>query len=135
MPILDIRILLQTAIFNFLIGNCDAHGKDFSFLYGKRRLAPLYDLVSTAAYEGLSTKLSMSIGGEYRIERVRREHFLRLAAESGVTEKYLKGLIDRMLIQAPEAISKAASEGCVKGYRHLVDRILRQMTARVDAVR
>ncbi len=141
-PILDIRILLQAAIFNYLIGNCDAHGKNFSILYGQTilkanntRLAPLYDLVSTTAYEGLTTKLSMSIGGEYRIERIRLEHFMRLGAIAGVTEKYMRGLIDSKLIQVPQAIEKASGLSALLPYKDLTDRIKRQMLERINILR
>ena len=41
-------------VFNWLLGNTDAHVKNFSLLYSpglrRVRLAPAYDLVSTAAY-------------------------------------------------------------------------------------
>jgi len=35
--------------FNWIVGNCDAHGKNYSLLYdrGAPTLAPLYDIVST----------------------------------------------------------------------------------------
>jgi HipA-like protein len=51
-----------------LIGNHDAHGKNFSLLYlpeGDRvqvRLAPFYDLISTAIYPELTPKMAMKIG-------------------------------------------------------------------------
>ncbi len=43
--------LLDSAIFNVIIGNADAHGKNFSLLYhrGGGPLAPLYDLMCTVA--------------------------------------------------------------------------------------
>jgi len=52
-PILDTLSLLKWALFNFLIGNADSHAKNLSFLYagGTIRLAPFYDLLSTAVYE------------------------------------------------------------------------------------
>lgn len=64
-PVLDIPTFINGLIFNVLIGNADAHGKNFSLLYsgGERRLAPLYDLVSTLAWHELSRKLAMKIGG------------------------------------------------------------------------
>lgn len=141
-PILDIRVLLQTAVFNFLIGNCDAHGKNFSFLYQRTGadtkrtigLAPLYDLVSTTAYSGLSTKLSMSIGGEYRIERIRLEHFLRLGAASGVSDKYMKGLLRTMLVQMPVALEKAASLDELKEYAALTELIREGMQERISSI-
>lgn len=141
-PILDIKILLQAVVFNFLTGNCDAHSKNFSFLYlrtgtdAKRsiRLAPLYDLVSTTAYKGLSTKLSMSIGGEYRIERIRLEHFLRLGAASGVSDKYMKGLLRTLLAQIPAAFEKAASLDELKEYTALTERIRQGMQERISSI-
>lgn len=50
-PVIDLRRLLDAVIFNFLIGNNDAHGKNFSLIYQGRecRLAPLYDVLSTAS--------------------------------------------------------------------------------------
>ncbi len=64
-PVLDIPSFVDGLIFNVLIGNADAHGKNFSLLYsgGERRLAPYYDLVSTIAWSNLSTNLAMKVGG------------------------------------------------------------------------
>jgi len=64
-PVLDIPSFVDGLIFNVLIGNADAHGKNFSLLYsgGERRLAPYYDLVSTIAWSDLTKNLAMKIGG------------------------------------------------------------------------
>lgn len=86
-PAVDLLALLDSLLFNFLIGNHDAHSKNLSLvLEGERapRLAPLYDLVSTAAYEGLSRKMAMRLGGEYRPEYVRGRHLARLATDLGM---------------------------------------------------
>ncbi|HRZ13044.1 MAG TPA: type II toxin-antitoxin system HipA family toxin [Kiritimatiellia bacterium] len=63
-PVLDIPAFVTSLIFNVLIGNADAHGKNYSFLYtgSERRLAPCYDIVSTLAWPELSKNLAMSIG-------------------------------------------------------------------------
>jgi len=63
----DVRDLLDAVIFNLLIGNNDAHAKNYSLLYrrdGTLRLSPLYDLVCTAYYPEIESKLAMKIGGE-----------------------------------------------------------------------
>jgi serine/threonine-protein kinase HipA len=64
-PVLDISNFINSLIFNVLIGNADAHGKNYSLLYsvGERRLSPFYDLVSTLAWPDLSKNLAMRIGG------------------------------------------------------------------------
>lgn len=49
-PGLDIQLFFERVVFNFLIGNGDAHFKNFSVLYhvpGGLRLSPAYDLVSS----------------------------------------------------------------------------------------
>ncbi len=84
-PVLDLRAMLDAAIFNFLVGNHDAHGKNFSIVYGQQtRLAPLYDVVSTAFYPELATKMAMKLGGEYVSEKVRVKHFEAFAEEVGL---------------------------------------------------
>ena len=64
-PAVEILKLLDAVIFNLIVGNADAHGKNFSLLYHASgpRLAPLYDLVMTAEYPELSRALAMPIGG------------------------------------------------------------------------
>ena len=88
-PAIDLARLLDAVIFNYLIGNNDAHGKNFSLLYrgssesSEVRLAPLYDLVCTACYPELSPEMAMKIGGEYSPQKVARKNFEQLAEEAG----------------------------------------------------
>jgi serine/threonine-protein kinase HipA len=52
-PAADIEALLTAVVLNVLIGNGDAHAKNFSLLHhpsGALGLAPLYDLMSTLYY-------------------------------------------------------------------------------------
>lgn len=88
-PVLDLEKLLDAVIFNFLIGNCDAHGKNFSILYLDQfqfQLAPLYDLICTLYYEDIEKKMAMKLGGEYEIYRVRPENFDKFADEVGLSK-------------------------------------------------
>ncbi len=97
-PLPDKRDLLKWVLFNFIIGNADAHAKNISFLYGKRGeergpcLAPFYDLVCTEVYDQLSKKQAQKIGGEYRHRFITNRHWERLAALIGVNQKYLRRL-------------------------------------------
>jgi len=85
-PVLDIRAFVDVLIFNLLIGNADAHGKNYSMIYhaGQRRLAPFYDLVSTIAWPELSTRLAMNIGKGKDVNDVNPDHFRRMAEEGGL---------------------------------------------------
>ena len=98
-PILARReqTLLDALIFNWLIGNNDAHGKNFSLVYRgevssglQTRLAPLYDLISTVYYPELSPKMAMKLGGEYLSERIAPANFERLAEEAGLAKPMMK---------------------------------------------
>lgn len=83
----DINVLVAAVVLNLVLGNSDAHGKNFAFLYGEAggpRLAPLYDLVSTDVYPGLSSGLAMTIGGVDDPERVDASALRALARECGL---------------------------------------------------
>lgn len=85
-PALESQKFLRYVIFNYLIGNCDSHGKNYSLLYKNRRveLSPLYDALSTVIYPGLTDKLSMKIGKHYEIQKVTEEDFSLLAEKLGI---------------------------------------------------
>lgn len=85
-PATDKQRLWVAVAVNYLIGNCDAHAKNCSFLYESRvpRLAPLYDLISTVIYESLSKTLAMAIGPAKVIAEVNRAAFEALASDCGL---------------------------------------------------
>ena len=91
-PAQELPRFWEALVFNWLIGNCDAHGKNFSLLYdtGAPTLAPLYDLVSTAAYEELTTRLAMRIDGATELGQVGMDAWVALAAEVGVSERFAR---------------------------------------------
>jgi serine/threonine-protein kinase HipA len=96
-PVLDLARLLDAVIFNFLVGNNDAHGKNFSLLYRgagttivETRLAPLYDLVSTRYYPELTRELAMKIGGEYSSDKVSKTNFEQLAEDAGLAKPLVR---------------------------------------------
>jgi serine/threonine-protein kinase HipA len=57
--------LLDRLLFNLMLGNNDAHAKNFALLHersGAVRLSPAYDLVATSLYPSLSERFAMPIG-------------------------------------------------------------------------
>ncbi len=106
-PVLDLARLLDAVIFNYLVGNNDAHGKNFSLLYRgvgtasmETRLAPLYDVVSTRYYPELTRELAMKIGGEYSSDKVSKANFEQLAEDAGLA----KPLVRRRVPELAEAV-------------------------------
>ena len=71
-PARDIGELLRAAVFNVILGNADAHAKNFSLIYehGNTHLAPLYDLMSTACYPELAPDFAMKVGGASTLEQL-----------------------------------------------------------------
>jgi serine/threonine-protein kinase HipA len=83
----DLRRLIDIVAFNYLIGNCDAHGKNFSLVEapaGGLRLAPAYDLVSTTYYDKVSREMAMSIGGHYSLDDISAQDLLLFSEQLGV---------------------------------------------------
>lgn len=84
---------------NLLIGNGDAHLKNWSLIYpdGKRaRLSPAYDLVCTAVCPG-QAELGLPFFGARHIAEVHREHFVKLQAALGVGRSDVLGVLDEVL--------------------------------------
>lgn len=84
----DVLSLLNWVIFNYLIGNSDAHGKNISLLLLPEgpMLAPFYDLLSTRIYAhyGLAEGLAMKIGGENDPGAIQKKHWELFAEEVGI---------------------------------------------------
>ena len=101
LPAADIIEFLRRIIFIFLIGNGDAHAKNFSILYmGKaKRLAPAYDLLSTAVYPNLPPKLAMKIDGRNHFDWITRGKFLRMGEKAGLLNRLVNAEIDKLLAQ------------------------------------
>lgn len=85
---------LDALLFNLVIGNADAHSKNYSLLLegdGAPTLAPLYDLISTRAYgHRFARKMGMKYGGEYRPDRIRGRHLDRLGDELGIAHRRVR---------------------------------------------
>ena len=102
-PVIDLSRLLDAVIYNYLVGNNDAHGKNFSLLYHgagtanqEIRLAPLYDVISTTYYPELSQDMAMKIGGQYSSDNVTPKDFEQLAEEAGLAKPIVKDRVPEL---------------------------------------
>ncbi len=92
-------IFLRGVIFNFLIGNGDAHGKNFSLLYDgeAEALAPFYDLMNTIVYHNaFKAKMAMKIAGKYKFRDVAARHFDVLAEEIGFKPDFVQSELESL---------------------------------------
>ena len=104
--------LLDAVAFNALIGNHDAHAKNFSLLYteGTPTLAPLYDLLCTAVYPTLTAKMAMKLGSKYRFSEVQSRHWEKFAEAAGLSWAQTRKRVTRMAAQLPSMARRLQAE-------------------------
>jgi serine/threonine-protein kinase HipA len=112
-PVIDLARLLDAVIFNYLVGNNDAHGKNFSLLYRgavtenlEIELSPLYDVVSTIYYPELSREMAMKIGSAYSSEKVTPGDFEQLAREAGLAPPMVRRRVPELAETVIGALQK-----------------------------
>lgn len=111
-PAVETQQFLHAVVFNYLIGNCDSHGKNYALLYKGRttELAPLYDAVSTAIYSDLTDKLSMKIGRHYEIGKITQDDFSLLADTLGIKDMALRRIFGEFRNRADKAFETLKSD-------------------------
>jgi serine/threonine-protein kinase HipA len=107
--------LLRWALFQLLIGNCDAHGKNFSFFVRREGLhpAPWYDLVSVVQYPGIDHELAMAWGDAFSLNEVGAFQLADFAQRCRVDRNLLKREAARM---AKLAIEHAPAQALADDY-------------------
>lgn len=115
-PIRDMTRLWDQIVFNWLIGNTDAHVKNFSLLYSPDlrtlRLAPAYDLLAAAIYP-TTRELSFRIGGAATVAAVTEASFEAAAREASLGVRMAMQRYHRM-VEAFVPALRAASEALQK---------------------
>ena len=108
--------LLDAVAFNALIGNHDAHAKNFSLLYTERTptLAPLYDLLCTAVYPTLTAKMAMKLGSKYRFSEVQSRHWEKFAEAAGLSWAQTRKRVTRMAAQLPSMARRLQAEAAYR---------------------
>jgi serine/threonine-protein kinase HipA len=119
--------LLDFVIFNALIGNHDAHAKNFSLLYTANGavLAPLYDALSTAVYPTLSDKMAMKIGSKYKFADLQARHWEQFATEASLSPAQVKKRVLEIAARLPALAKELRQTMKVEGWEHeVIDRIV-----------
>jgi len=119
--------LLDYVVFNALIGNHDAHGKNFSLLYTPAGavLTPLYDALCTAIYPTLTDKMAMKIGSKYKFSEVQARHWEQFATEAGLSPAQVKRRILEIAKRLPDLARATQASFQKQGKHHpVIDQIL-----------
>jgi serine/threonine-protein kinase HipA len=136
---LDVNAFVRAVLTCFLLGNGDAHGKNFSLLYDPAagiRLAPLYDVVSTAVYDDLTPRLAMAIGGVDDPSRVDLGCWRRLGAEAGLggaLPRFVQRWSAEILAAAEAGLREAEREGWAHPVLEAIVSVCRERAGRLIA--
>lgn len=140
-PSEDIRTFIDAVAYNWLIAGTDAHGKNYSVLIGagQVRLAPLYDVASVLPYPDIdieAVKLSMKLGGEYRLRNIYKNHWVRLAEQLRMGADALIGRVDDFARQLADHVPDMRRRMTEEGVDHpIIGRLADALVARMARCR
>jgi serine/threonine-protein kinase HipA len=101
---------------SFLVGNHDAHAKNYSLLYGEGgpALAPIYDVLSTVVYRDYGRRMdrtmAMKVGGQRYPDRLRRSQLDRFLGEARYGPAPSRRRLRTLAERAPTAARAVAAE-------------------------
>jgi serine/threonine-protein kinase HipA len=142
LPREDVATFLDSVVYNWLIAGTDAHAKNYALLIGvggRIRLAPLYDVASVLPYPDINiekAKVSMKIGGEYRLRNIHPRHWRKLAVELKLDpDKTLRRVSD-LAGQLADHVSTVKQQMVSEGLKHpIIPRLAEAVTKRAAAIR
>jgi serine/threonine-protein kinase HipA len=120
----DVATFLDSIAFNWLIAGTDAHAKNYALLIGAEgrvRLAPLYDVASVLPYPAIDiekAKLSMKLGGEYRLRNINLHHWRKLAKELRLDSDRIIHRVDDLARRLRDHVDEIQQRMTVEGIAH-----------------
>ncbi|MBD3791576.1 MAG: HipA domain-containing protein [Campylobacterales bacterium] len=105
--------LLEWALFNLIIGNADAHGKNISFYLGIQGLtvAPYYDMLSILMHEGVDHELAMAFGDEFDADKVVGYPLRAFASDTGLHPKLVSERLMQLCRKVEDTLPHLSAEG------------------------
>lgn len=102
----DINEFVRLNAFHVITGDADGHAKNSSFILapGSVRLAPAYDLQSSAPYPAYVQKLAFAIGRQFEYSRVSQSDWIQLAKRSKLDSDRVLSLVSDVWEKAPAAM-------------------------------
>ena len=140
-PLIDIMRFVEWIVFNYLIGNTDAHAKNISLLYVNNsiRLAPFYDLLSTEVYPEkiVDHTMAMLINGKGKYNSLKYQDFIALFENLGLNvTNMMKSLKSRFakFVSTAEDLCESLMEGEKDGKKSIYFDILNLIKLRFEVI-
>jgi serine/threonine-protein kinase HipA len=137
-PDIDIARFFRRLVVFILVGNCDAHLKNFSLLETPvgLRLSPAYDIVNTALYDGFDQNIALTIDTRKpHLDQVTRELLTTFARSIGIPERAIQSVFSDLrgrVRRAAGILTPPRGEppdGFVHRYAEIVDRACQRILA------
>ena len=125
-PAADALVLLRWNIGNLLLGNSDGHAKNLSILYteGGPKLAPLYDIVCTRIYPGISRNIAIAIGGSFDPGQIGLKEWNNLAKTLGMNPRLVLRTLQELIVSIEDRLELYCNEFIeTTGSDPVIDRI------------
>ena len=112
-PALTKQKLLDWVLFNLMVCNADAHGKNISFFVSSKgiELTPFYDLVNIAMYKEFDQELAMAIGDEFDMQDINAYQLADFAdscrLKRGLVVRSVNNLASKLLERVDTVINDA----------------------------
>ena len=115
--------LTERLLFNLLIGNADAHGKNFAVLFSRQgaQLAPAYDLLCTQVYPALSEAFVMRIGPARRQDELAPLAWQALAEAARLPLDWIRQRGAELCVATQLALRELGSQICAQNPTLLAD--------------
>lgn len=134
LPVADLLSFIDRVIFNFIIGNGDAHGKNFSVLYHGNvpRLAPVYDALCTTVYPSIAKKMAMKFDGKFEFRWTTPGKIVRTFERAGIREKVVLDSISRQIAHVGRELPALLDEAEARHPASVYQEIARGISKRIE---
>lgn len=135
-PQIDLAKFYKRLIVYALMGNCDAHLKNFSLLETPDglRLSPVYDVLNTAIYQGYDQNFALSIQGKkVHIEEINHRLLVNFGKEMGLPEKAIEQIfsdLERQVIKSSRLIEPSPMDD-MDSFKARFEEIVRNACIRI----
>ncbi|EMY34775.1 HipA domain-containing protein [Arthrobacter crystallopoietes BAB-32] len=117
------RTLLRAVTFNLLIGNGDAHSKNYTLLIrdgGEVRLAPMYDVAPTRLLCDATEHAGHALGGERKLSKLTLEHLVQEGTSWGLEQEDARAAAVEVLESAGKAAAREPADDRIDFLSELV---------------